>query len=1019
MQPNFTNDLNPEELLIFRNLPQNILLLSPELIIIEASDAYLYTAHKTRTDMSGQHLFDVFPTYTQWLPNVDQGIERSLREVISTGEAHELPVTRFDTPETVGAASLKERYWKTTNKPVKDANGNLKYIIHLTEEVTEQVLRENRLKDALEDEHKSAIKATVLAEQMERLFHDIPAQIAIFRGEDMVFDYVNPQYQRELFPGRDILGLPLLAALPELNNQPIIDVLHQVYSIGEPHIENELYVPLAAYKGGKLIDHYFNSVYQPLRNDRGEIDALLSFKYEITEHVLARKTLELNEQKLSEANEQLKAAYEELQAIHEELQASNEELTSTNEDLQKAQHSLRELNTQLEDRVAERTKQLEESIEEQQGLNEEIRAANEEMLAANEELAATNEELNITQQHLRETLAGLTATQQRLSNLVNDATIGIILVTGKEFKVDVVNKIYGNLIGRTTEELQGKALFSIIPEAEATFRPIIERVRDSGETLYLYDQPYFVYNDHRTIEGFLNLAYQPYHETDGTVTGVMVLCQDVTEQVEARRKLEQSEERFRFMLNAIPQQVWTARPDGALDYVNDVVANDFGFAGHEIVGYGWQQFIHPDDLPGCMHAWRAALTAETPYLTEFRLKMKDGSYIWHLARAVPFRENGVVTLWLGTNTNIDLQKANEHKKDEFLSIASHELKTPLTSIKAFNQLMQRTKDPEKLNGFIGKSADHIFRLEKLISDLLDVTRINAGKMTYELQPFDFTQMLSDSIESVQLKADNHQIILESADSLTYTGDRLRLEQVMNNFLTNAVKYSPNGGRILINSRVQDNGVVVSVEDFGIGIDEEHLDKLFDRYYRVDNTAMRFEGLGLGLFISSEILKRHHGTFWIESRQGQGTTFFFRLPLQNDEPVEIIDQDDVFYKDKTITVTYNEAAKRLDVDWTGFQDLESVKAGGMRMLRMLKHNKVSRVLNDNTHVIGNWSEASDWAAQEWFPMMEAAGLRYFAWIYSPSAFARLAAEKSADVSIGNVTVQFFTDYYDAERWINEV
>jgi anti-sigma regulatory factor (Ser/Thr protein kinase) len=243
--------------------------------------------------------------------------------------------------------------------------------------------------------------------------------------------------------------------------------------------------------------------------------------------------------------------------------------------------------------------------------------------------------------------------------------------------------------------------------------------------------------------------------------------------------------------------------------------------------------------------------------------------------------------------------------------------------------------------------------------------------------------------------------------------------VMNNFLTNAVKYSPDGGRILINSMVQDNGVVVSVEDFGIGIDEEHLDKLFDRYYRVDNTAMRFEGLGLGLFISSEILKRHRGTFWIESRQGQGTTFFFRLPLQNNELVEVIDEDDVFYKDKTITVTYNEAAERLDVDWTGFQDLDSVKAGGMRMLRMLKHNKVSRVLNDNTHVIGNWSEASDWAAQEWFPMMEAAGLRYFAWIYSPSAFARLAAEKSADVSIGNVIVQFFTDYHDAERWINEV
>lgn len=218
------------------------------------------------------------------------------------------------------------------------------------------------------------------------------------------------------------------------------------------------------------------------------------------------------------------------------------------------------------------------------------------------------------------------------------------------------------------------------------------------------------------------------------------------------------------------------------------------------------------------------------------------------------------------------------KKDEFLSIASHELKTPLTSIKAFNQLMRRTGDPEKLTAFVEKSAEHILKLEKLVNDLLDVTKINAGKLQYNMQTFNFRQMLADSIESVQPTTTSHEIILKTAIDVAYTGDRLRLEQVLNNFLTNAVKYSPNGQKVIVDAVLEGASIVVSVQDFGIGISQDHLNRLFERFYRVDNTAMRFDGLGLGLFISSEILKRHLGDFWIDSELGKGSTFYFKLPL---------------------------------------------------------------------------------------------------------------------------------------------
>jgi len=624
-------------------------------------------------------------------------------------------------------------------------------------------------------------------------------------------------------------------------------------------------------------------------------------------------------------------------------------------------------------------------------------------------------ELSETQTHLQRTLYGLAESDERFRNLVRDAAVGIILVTGKELKTLIVNETYAKLIGRTIAELEHKPLFDNIPEAEGTFKPFIERVLDSGEPLYLTDQPYRVYSDADTISGFLNITYQPYRESNGEVSGVMILCQDVTEQFISKLKLEQSEERFRFMLNAIPQQVWTATPDGRLNYVNEVVTEDFGENGDSIVGQGWENFIHPDDVAATMSAWQRSLSSGQEYQVEFRLRMKNGEYIWHLARARAYQQGGKTVSWLGTNTNIGTQKSNEQKKDEFLSIASHELKTPLTSIKAFNQIMQRMNKAEKLATFLDKSTHHIFRLEKLINDLLDVTRINAGKMVYDIQPFDFREMLLESMESVQLKSEGHEIVLEQADELRFSGDRLRLEQVVNNILSNAVKYSPGATKVLVNATVQGTGVVVSVRDFGIGIAREHIEHLFGRYYRVDNTAMRFEGLGLGLYISSEIIKRHNGTLWIESTEGEGSTFYFRLPLQHDQE-DTVTESEGYYDDRSITIRHNIEWSRLDVDWKGFQDVESVQRGGIKMLEMLRKAGVDQVLNDNTHVLGSWSEASDWAAQVWFPQMVEAGLRYFAWVYSPSTFSRMSAEKAADTPPGLVETRFFGDLESGAAWL---
>jgi PAS domain S-box-containing protein len=497
-------------------------------------------------------------------------------------------------------------------------------------------------------------------------------------------------------------------------------------------------------------------------------------------------------------------------------------------------------------------------------------------------------------------------------------------------------------------------------------------------------------------------------------TGVIV---DVTERKIAELALAESGELFRFLADAIPHKLWTSGPDGRVTYYNQGWYDYTGIFDFEELKVKVWDILHPEDRAKAEIEWPLAIQSGEGMETESRFRRHDGQYRWHLSRFKAHRDAaGNIQLWVGTSTDIHEQKENEQRKDEFLSIASHELRTPLTSIKLFNQLMMRTKDEERISTFVNKSAEHIYRLEKLINDLLDVTKINAGKMSYIVEEFDFSQFLRDSIANLQYDT-THEIILESAPEIKFSGDRLRLEQVMNNFLTNAAKYSPDGKRIIVASEVKENSVIVSVKDFGIGIEPENLDKLFDRYYRVDNTAMRFEGLGLGLYISSEILKRHRGSFWIESELGKGSTFYFRLPLATESEAEPIVKTAVYYKDSKITITYNAEFNRMDTDWTGFQDMESVKRGCTLMLDYLARNQCDRVVNDNSHVMGNWSDAVEWVGNEWFPMMEQAGLKYFAHIFSPSIFSQLSAKKSIDIMAGIITTQYFTDIELARQWIN--
>ncbi|WP_419700044.1 PAS domain S-box protein [Mucilaginibacter sp. NFX135] len=227
----------------------------------------------------------------------------------------------------------------------------------------------------------------------------------------------------------------------------------------------------------------------------------------------------------------------------------------------------------------------------------------------------------------------------------------------------------------------------------------------------------------------------------------------------------------------------------------------------------------------------------------------------------------------------EIRKLND-KKEEFIGLASHELKTPVTSLSGYLQILNRTlPDTDRNKPFLQKALLQVKKLSELISDLLDVSKIETGQLPLSFSNFNITQIVQETIELIQYSTKTHQIILQQPEQeIIISADKQRIEQVIVNLLSNAIKYSPNEKLVNVAIAVTPDKVRVSVEDYGMGIQKEHQERIFSRFYRVEELASHISGLGIGLYISKEIISRHHGKLWLNSEPEKGSTFFFEIPL---------------------------------------------------------------------------------------------------------------------------------------------
>ena len=472
------------------------------------------------------------------------------------------------------------------------------------------------------------------------------------------------------------------------------------------------------------------------------------------------------------------------------------------------------------------------------------------------------------------------AMNNRLQSFFMEAPAGICILDGPDLVFELINPLYQQLFpGR---DILGKPMLEAIPEVNGSpIWDILQRVYHTGET---FEGKELLIPLARTDSGpvedrYFNFIYQAKREQGGSVSGILVFVIEVTDSVMTRLTIQENAERFKTQMDAIPQVAWTNTPGGQADFYNQSWYDYTGLDFEQAKAWGWKEVIHPDDLEHNLASYAKILKSETGGEFEVRVKRKDGEFRWHLIRIRPIRnEADSIVQWIGTGTDIQDLKLLQDQKDDFISIASHELKTPVTSLKASLQIMDKMKNNPGASfpKFIEQANRSVEKISDLIEDLLNASKANESQLHIVKKAFNVSGMLNGCCNHVR-QSGKHELIFQGDEKLEVTADEHRIDQVVANFVNNAVKYASGSSNIYLIAEQLEDRVKISVKDEGPGIDPEKIPYLFSKYYRAEYTGAQYSGLGLGLYISAEIVRRHGGEIGVDSVLGKGSIFWFTLP----------------------------------------------------------------------------------------------------------------------------------------------
>jgi len=467
----------------------------------------------------------------------------------------------------------------------------------------------------------------------------------------------------------------------------------------------------------------------------------------------------------------------------------------------------------------------------------------------------------------------------------NDAIVSKTL----EGRVTSWNKAAERLFGYRAEEMIGAPIERVIPKslwAEET--DILKRIR-AGLLVERYEAERITRLG-ETIT--VSLRVSPIRDRSGRIIGASKIARDIGDQRRAAEAIARSELELRTLTESVPALVYVSNSVGETIYTNHAYQEFVGRPPEELLGWRWEEFVHPDDRPAVMAHSRDTLTRGEAQRIEFRLRRADGAYRWIALRSLPMRDaSGAVLRWLGACMDIHETKdaearlrESDRQKDDFLAVLAHELRNPLAPLRNALEILKLSQDrPRKVGAMREMMERQVAQLIRLIDDLLDVSRVTRGKLELRRRPTDLKAVLESALETARptISAARHNVrLLLPEEPVTLDADPIRLAQVFSNLLTNSAKFMDAGGEIRVVATHAAGEICISVTDFGIGLAPEELPNLFTMFGQARRVhAGAKGGLGLGLALVKQLVELHGGSVTAESAgRGEGSRFSVRLPL---------------------------------------------------------------------------------------------------------------------------------------------
>ena len=760
----------------------------------------------------------------------------------------------------------------------------------ILQDITNETLAERKIKESTANFMKMVLQA--------------PFSIAMLRGPGYVVEVANDK-ALELWGRKreEVMGKSILESMPELLDQGIKELLDEVYKTGKTFSATEM--PVNIFKEGHLEETFVNFNYQALANVDGVSEGILAIGMNVTDLLKERRKVEESEKRIRSIV--LNSPYPIAYYIGKEMriELANQTMLDT---WGKGNHVIGKL---FPDVLPELVNQnVYEQLQTVYNTGIPFHAHNQKIdLVVNNKLQTFYFNYSFTPLfNLEGEVYGVMDSGVDITDLVNaiqkseksEEQLRIALTGGELGTFD-----YYPLEKQLLWSDKTKELFGFLPDSKVDYETYTQAIYSEDlDSSVALAQNRFPLNE----DGLYELEYRTVGIKDGKIRwlkskgkatyneeGVPVrftgVVQEITklkeaeaERNKAAQELKESEARFRMFADSMPQIVWAADGEGKLSYINKAFYSFSGLRASENVAEEWMEIIHPDDRQATLREWDESCSNGREFTFEHRFRMKDGDYRWQLTRAVPLKnKEGLVETWVATSTDIQEIKELDLQKDHFISIASHELKTPITSIKGYIQILESIYSKSE-DAFLKKSLaavdKQIIKLTNLISDLLDLSKLKLGSLHLVKESFKMNDLIEEVVEEMRLVKQDYSIEVNLETDATVFADRERIAQVLINFLTNAIKYSPRNKWIRVKTFIKDNQLTVVVKDQGIGIHKQSQQRIFERFYRVEGTNEKtYPGFGIGLFISSEIIKRHKGKIGVESAPDKGSEFFFSLPVE--------------------------------------------------------------------------------------------------------------------------------------------